>query len=107
MVSVVAARPRDVLLFPPSSANLLPPPKTWAGARPFVPADLYLAFMPILVYALFYLFVLDRAGVHLYPIFSPRSPFSFLSYCALFAIYAAAYVGWGRVQARLAGETVA
>ena len=45
----------------------------------------------LLLYAIFYLFVLDRLGVHFYPIFSPRSHFSSLGYVLIFAIYYLCY----------------
>lgn len=35
--------------------------------------DFYWAFGSVVVYMLFYLLVLDRLGVHLYPVFSPRA----------------------------------
>lgn len=46
--------------------------------RPFTDADLYFAMATLVIYLAFYLLVLDRLGVHLYPIFSPRT-----SYCVM------------------------
>ena len=55
--------------------------------RPFADVDLYFAIATLVAYFAFYLLVLDRFGVHLYPIFSPRT-----SYCVL--IWAGVAVGY-------------
>lgn len=59
--------------------------------RAFTDADLYFAMATLVTYFAFYLLVLDRLGVHLYHIFSPRTSYCFLiwggvawAYCELF-----------------------
>ena len=50
----------------------------FTAPRPFTDADLYFAMATLVIYFAFYLLVLDRLGVHLYPIFSPRTSYCFL-----------------------------
>jgi hypothetical protein len=45
---------------------------TTVSSRTFEMADLYVSGISALLYWTFYLCILDRAGVHLYPLFSPR-----------------------------------
>lgn len=46
----------------------------WASPRRLLESiDLYLAVLSVMIYMTFYLGVLDRIGVHLYPVFSPRA----------------------------------
>jgi hypothetical protein len=61
------------------------------STRALVFADLWIAFVFVFVYALFYLLVLDRNGVFLYPIFSPRNHFCFIPYLSLIALYIGGY----------------
>ena len=62
-----------------------------SAPRQFTDADLWCGLASVVSYLLFYILVLDRLGVHLYPIFSPRSKYCALvwslvivGYCALF-----------------------
>ena len=48
--------------------------------RPLHIGDMNVAFCYIMTYLCFYYLILDRIGVHLYPIFSPRVPWVILSY---------------------------
>jgi hypothetical protein len=64
------------------------------SSRQFEFLDLWLAFAGAIGYALFYLLVLDRFGVHLYPIFSPRTCWSVLSWTALLGTYFLVFYGW-------------
>jgi hypothetical protein len=59
--------------------------------RSLVPWDFYLAFVSVVVYMAFYLLVLDRIGVHLYAVFSPRAPSGVvvLTWSLLIGVYAA------------------
>jgi hypothetical protein len=41
----------------------------------------------IVAYLLFYTMVLDRVGVHLYPIFSPRNSYCILVWSAVLGAY--------------------
>jgi len=68
------------------------------GARPFATADLWAALHILLVYAIMYLCVLDRLGIHLYgPVFSPRHPLCVSPYSALLGLYAGIFYAWNRV----------
>lgn len=64
------------------------------GARALTPSDLWSALVIGVAYAFFYLCLLDRLGVHLYPIFSPRTHWSAVMYAAWVGIYVAALRGW-------------
>lgn len=58
--------------------------------------DMYTALTSVLLYMLFYFAVLDRLGVHLYPIFSPRAHWTvvILSWTGLLALYGGVYQCW-------------
>mmetsp|Transcript_23072 Transcript_23072/g.74709 ORF Transcript_23072/g.74709 Transcript_23072/m.74709 type:complete len:159 (-) Transcript_23072:441-917(-) len=43
------------------------------GARPFTSSDLHAALIVVGLYSALYLFILDRLGLHFYPMFCPRS----------------------------------
>eukprot|EP00804_Cyclotella_cryptica_P030671 CCRYP_009109-RA/>CCRYP_009109-RA protein AED:0.06 eAED:0.06 QI:543/1/1/1/0.5/0.33/3/284/194 len=64
------------------------------SSRKFEFLDLWCALAGAIGYALLYLLVLDRFGVHLYPIFSPRTFWSVLSWSALVGTYFLAYHVW-------------
>lgn len=68
------------------------------GARALGGADLYCALVVVAAYACVYLLLLDRLGVHLYPIFSPRTHWCVLSYGLLWALYYGAWRGWAELQ---------
>jgi len=55
--------------------------------RDFTDVDLYFAMGTLILYLVFYLLVLDRLGVHLYPIFSPRTRHCFLIWVAVALSY--------------------
>jgi hypothetical protein len=48
----------------------------------------------LVVYMICYYCILDRLGIHLYPIFSPRTHFVVCSYGLLFGVCYVAYHGW-------------
>jgi hypothetical protein len=57
--------------------------------------DLWVAAFCIWIYTLFYVLVLDRFGIHLYPIFSPRSHLGMaLSGTLIWGILYTTFVGW-------------
>jgi hypothetical protein len=60
--------------------------------------DLYLAAVSAVLYLTWYTCVLDRIGVHLYPIFSPRlrNGFVVLTWSGATILYIAAFHGWRR-----------
>lgn len=43
------------------------------GARLFSLSDLWVGYLVVMLYSMLYLFVLDRLGLHFYPMFCPRS----------------------------------
>jgi hypothetical protein len=55
-----------------SSSSTLSIHEQQSTSRTLEMADLYLAGISVLFYWTFYLCILDRIGIHLYPIFSPR-----------------------------------
>ena len=67
------------------------------GSRLFTHADLWSAFFVVFNYSLLYLLILDRIGVHLYPVFSPRSKFSTLTWLFVFGLYLLTYQYWNKV----------
>ena len=75
------------------------------GSRPFTDADLWSAFFVVFNYSILYLFILDRLGVHLYPVFSPRSKFSTLTWLFVFSLYYATYKYWNIVLADVESVT--
>ena len=56
--------------------------------------DLWVALCFAFMYSLFYVLVLDRFGVHLYPIFSPRSHYVVITWSMVFGMLYATYAGW-------------
>jgi hypothetical protein len=71
------------------------------GARPFTSSDLYAALLVVGLYSALYLFVLDRLGLHFYPMFCPRSNSCALSFGLVLVLYYyilqganAAMAGW-------------
>ncbi len=69
------------------------------GAVPLQPAHLWCAMLVGVIYALFYLLVLDRLGVHLYPIFSPRTHWCAVAYSVFVGLYFGAFRGWNAIIA--------
>lgn len=59
--------------------------------------DIAAAFVLLVMYMLWYYCVLDRIGVHLYPIFSPRTPLVVFSYALFFGLCYGGFQGWQRV----------
>ena len=60
----------------------------------FTEGDLWISLFVLFLYSCLYLLILDRIGVHLYPVFSPRSKFSVLGWCAVFGLYYGTFKGW-------------
>lgn len=59
--------------------------------------DVLAASSMIILYLFVYYGVLDRLGVHLYPIFSPRTPLIVFSFLILVGICYAGFQGWQKV----------
>jgi hypothetical protein len=66
-------------------------------ARALCKADFSVALAICLVYAYFYVVVLDRVGVHYYLVFSPRTPFALVSWTFAFACYYACFPLWNNI----------
>jgi hypothetical protein len=58
--------------------------------------DFYMAAVSVVLYMTFYLLVLDRIGVHLYPVFSPRigNWGVMLVWSSLVGVYASCFYAW-------------
>jgi hypothetical protein len=59
--------------------------------------DLWYGAACTMGYGLFYTMILDRIGVHLYPVFSPRSNFVVITWCAVFLLICGFYYFWNWV----------
>jgi hypothetical protein len=57
-------------------------------------ADLLVALLSVLLYFTFYLCILDRLGVHLYSVFSPRTPFLLLTWPGAILCYLGTFHIW-------------
>ena len=69
----------------------------WASPkRKLVVQDFYLAIISTMAYMMWYLGVLDRIGVHLYPVFSPRASTAtvFGVWNGLLGLYAISFFVW-------------
>lgn len=64
--------------------------------RPLHLGDLAAAISMLVIYMLFYLCVLDRLGIHLYPIFSPRTPIAIPSFAFVIVACVGGFVFWKR-----------
>jgi hypothetical protein len=65
--------------------------------RPLHLGDLNCIFVYTATYMMFYYFVLDRLGIHLYPIFSPRAPWVIFSWLLVVALNIYGYQWWSDV----------
>jgi hypothetical protein len=64
-------------------------------ARKLEYTDLYIAVVSVMLYMTFYLGILDRLGVHLYPVFSPRAGTLVLfSWTGAILLYLATFYAW-------------
>lgn len=59
--------------------------------------DLYVAMMICFVYMLLYLLILDRIGVHIYPIFSPRIHWCVLSWSGIWFLHLVIFWMWNGI----------
>jgi hypothetical protein len=70
----------------------------WAQPkRPLHLGDLDAIFVYMAIYMLWYYFVLDRLGIHLYPIFSPRAPWVIFSWLLVVGLCIYGYRWWSRI----------
>ena len=59
--------------------------------------DVGAAATMFILYAFCYYGILDRLGIHLYPIFSPRTPYVVFSYALIFGMCYGGYHGWQKI----------
>lgn len=64
--------------------------------RSFTYSDLWCSIALAAVYLLFYMLILDRLGVHLYPMFSPRFKFVIGSISSAIGLYYVCFLGWNK-----------
>lgn len=75
-----------------------------AGSRegsklhPFDSEDLWYGLVLIVSYGLFYVTILDRVGVHIYPIFSPRSKFISLIWAFTILLFYGVFCFWNHIM---------
>lgn len=67
------------------------------SSREFQVVDLWCALAGAIGYALMYLLIFDRIGVHLYPVFSPRTHWSVLSWMTMLGSYFAVFHFWNHI----------
>ena len=68
-----------------------------AGSRALHAADLWVSLLVMLCYGLIYFFLLDRLGLHYYPIFSPRTHWSALGYAVIVILFFGCWRGWAAI----------
>ena len=56
--------------------------------------DLWMGISIAYIYVLFYLFILDVRGIHLYIILSPRTIYCSISYIIIMLLYYIVYITW-------------
>ena len=66
----------------------------------FTFGDLYMAVLVTFWYMLLYLLVLDRIGVHLYPIFSPRTHWCVVIWSGMWCFHVLVYWLWKEILLR-------
>jgi hypothetical protein len=72
-----------VLNLPLAMANII-----YGGSvRLFTVSDLWVGYLVVALYSALYLFVMDRLGLHFYPIFCPRKAWCAVSFGAVTYLY--------------------
>jgi hypothetical protein len=79
-----------ILNFPLAFANIL----SGDRVRLFNESDLWVAYLVIVLYSVGYFFIMDRLGLHFYPIFNPRTIFSIVSIVAVLGLYWKLFHSW-------------
>jgi hypothetical protein len=78
----------------------------WATpARTLTEFDLCISMLMVLQYVLFYIFVLDRLGIHLYLIFSPRTKLAIITWTLTLASLYGSFFLWRSIIHRY-GNTI-
>lgn len=65
--------------------------------RLFTLSDLWVAYLVIMLYSIVYYFIMDRLGMHFYPIFCPRSAFCVGSIIAVLGLYYYLFLKWNEL----------
>jgi hypothetical protein len=81
-----------LLNFPLSCLNIIYGEKS--RLRLFNISDLWLAYAVVLFYSMLYYFVMDRLGLHFYPIFNPRTSLSLFSIVGVLGLYYFMFLKW-------------
>lgn len=81
-----------ILNFPLAFINIL----SGSRVRLFTVSDLWVAYLVVVLYSMLYFFVMDRFGMHFYPIFNPRTAFSIVSIVAVLGLYWQLFQGWNK-----------
>ncbi|KAL3806876.1 hypothetical protein ACHAXA_002155 [Cyclostephanos tholiformis] len=81
-----------ILNFPLSCINIIYGEKS--RLRRFTSSDLWVAYAVVLLYSVLYYFLMDRLGMHFYPIFSPRTSFSVVSIAGVLGLYYFLFLKW-------------
>ena len=79
-----------ILNLPLASLNIL----NGERARIFTYSDLWVSYLVVMLYSIVYFFVMDRLGMHFYPIFCPRSRLSLLSIAFVIWLYYFLFTKW-------------
>jgi uncharacterized membrane protein YwaF len=62
--------------------------------RSFTESDLWVSYAVIMMYSVVYFFIMDRLGMHFYPILCPRSKLSLVSIAIVIWLYYYLYTKW-------------
>lgn len=81
-----------LLNFPLACLNIIYGEKS--RLRLFNESDLWLAYAVVLFYSMIYYFVMDRLGLHFYPIFNPRTSLSLFSIVGVLGLYYFMFLKW-------------
>ena len=65
--------------------------------RLFTFSDLWVAYLVIILYSIVYFFIMDRLGMHFYPIFCPRSALSVGSIVGVLGLYYYLFLKWNEL----------
>lgn len=65
--------------------------------RLFSFSDLWVAYLVLMLYSIVYYFIMDRLGMHFYPIFCPRSAFCVASIIAVLGLYYYLFLSWNKM----------
>jgi hypothetical protein len=72
----------------------------WASPSRVLTFQDFMAGLTIaIVYMVWYLLVLDRLGIHLYPIFSPRSPWAVVTWVLVISGNVGGFFAWKAILA--------